>query len=78
MPTMLVEKSSKLITDWQPHKDRNQIVMILEEMSDQQQDDYDKLMYDYWKDSLKYNPMISMQIICPSISCEHILKVLEG
>ena len=77
-----VDKSSKLITDWQPHKDRNQIAMILMGLNKSQRMYYQINRKAFWLDqSNKIDVQefgVWMQTVHPSISCEQILKVLEG
>ena len=36
---------------FEPHKDRNQVAMILEGMSDKQEDDYDFRLHQLWENS---------------------------
>lgn len=67
---------------WQPHKDRNQIAMIQEGMSKKQEDDYNGnltcLFIDEKKMDSDWHSMLWSQKLPAHISCEQILKVLEG
>ena len=72
----MLTRPNNWTTLFEPENDRDQIAMVIEGLTDQQEDDYDALLYKHWKSNYKYNPLMSVQTVHPSISCEKLLEVL--
>jgi len=63
---------------WRPHKDLNQISLILKGMTYEQVEKYTDIMTELWdKTETKYNVYVWMQTVDPSISAKAILETLE-
>jgi len=70
---------SEIQEEWQPHKDMNQIAMVIEGLTEGQTEEYNNSMYAvYFKlTKFKYNFAIWLAYTAdPSVSCEKLLEVV--
>lgn len=61
---------------WQPHEDRDQIAMVIEGLTDEQEKKYNELMWSEFHKTEYIVPMQFGQTVHPSISCEKLLEVI--